>query len=266
MAAVALSPRNPRIREVRRLLQDGRLRKKSGLWVLEGHHLAEEAVKASLPVRLWVLTPQCARRDALQAGADARGEDSVLVSEETFAGLSDTRTPQGVLCVVEAPDWDAARVLGGAGPVVALDGIQDPGNLGTLVRSAEAAGASGLLLGRSCVDAGNGKALRASAGSLLRLPVVAVDDLPNLLKESGAPVYSTSGHGGTPYDEVDLAKPFVLLIGQEGRGLSSEALAASTLTLTIPMVGSVESLNAATAASVILFEALRQRRQKLRSS
>jgi TrmH family RNA methyltransferase len=245
-------------------LGDPKARREEGLWVAEGSHLAEEILRDNLPVRLWIFSersevPGSALRH-LRTLAAERGQQALVVSDESFRGVSDTRTPQGVLCVVEAPVWSSHQIFARAGPLLALDAIQDPGNLGTLARSTEAAGGAGLLLGGSAVDAGNPKALRASAGSLLRLPTASFDDLAVEVRESGRTIYATTGSGGRPYDEVDLVRPFILMVGQEGRGLSPELVAIAEFQLTIPMVGEVESLNAATAASVILFEAARQRR------
>ncbi|NTU59719.1 MAG: RNA methyltransferase, partial [Deltaproteobacteria bacterium] len=157
MAEPVASPRSSRVREVRRLLRDPAARREAGLWVLEGPNLAEEALRSGLPVRLWVFAEGGGAAGDLRAAASARGQESVVVSGEAFRGLSDTRSPLGVLCVVPAPRGTEEELFRRPGPVVALDGVQDPGNLGTLARSAEAAGAAGLLLGPSCVDAGNPK-------------------------------------------------------------------------------------------------------------
>ena len=259
-----VSRRNPRVRWVRRLQSEPKARREEGVWVVEGSKLAAEALSARLRVRLWVFAQ--GRVDSrpevgeLLAAAAGQGHEVLLVPDDVFRGLSDTREPQGVLCVVGAPSWTPADVAGGSGPLVALEGLQDPGNLGMLARSAEAAGAAGLLLGPETADPGNPKALRASAGSLLRLPTVAVDDLASEAFARGREVYALTGTGGVVYDQADLARPCLFLVGQEGRGLSPGLLARCSARLTIPMEGSVESLNAATAASVILFEAFRQRR------
>jgi TrmH family RNA methyltransferase len=200
------------------------------------------------------------RAAAVREGIRRRGDAVLEVGRSLMRKLSDTETPQGVLCVVEAPRWTAEEVLRGPGPTVVLDRLQDPGNLGTIVRSAEAAGASGVLLTPGCVDPGNPKALRASAGSLLRLPTAAASDVVSAIRGSGRSLIATTGRGGKPYDAVDLVSPLALIIGQEGSGVSDALSAAADLRVTIPLGGRVESLNAAAAATVILFEAARQRR------
>lgn len=223
-------------------------------------------MQEALAVRLWIYA-QGLRERAEWGGEGGmapwlRDEEAVCVTDATFRSFSDTRAPQGLLCVFQAPRWQADRLLAADGPILALDGVQDPGNLGTMARSAEAAGAGGLLLGRATVDPGNPKALRASAGSLLRLPSTAVGDLGAAIKDTGRAVVAAAGRDGIPYDEADLTGPFLLLIGQEGRGLSPDLLRCSDLRVSVPMAGRAESLNAATAAAVILFEAARQRRAR----
>lgn len=263
MSSPPLSARNARIRWFRRLAADPKARRAEGLWVAEGVRLAEEVLRAGMPVALWVVAQGWGRegRDAALRGvAEGRNDPWVEVEPHVLASLADTRSPQGVLCAFRAPAWSLGDVTAGAGPVLVLDRLQDPGNLGTLARSAEAAGAAGLLLAPGSVDPGNPKALRASAGSLLRLAHAASDDPLRTLRAAARAVATTALAGGVPYTEADLRKPFALLIGQEGSGVSRELAEAADLVLTIPMAGQVESLNAATAASVILFEAARQRR------
>lgn len=266
MIPAPVSRRNPHARWVRTLQTEPKTRREEGLWVVEGPRLVREALGARLTVRLWVFAEGRlgSRPDirALWEAAASSGQECVVVSDDAFRGLADTREPQGVLCVVEMPRWAPADFEGVPGPVVVLDGLQDPGNLGTLARSAEAAGAAALVLGRETADPGNPKALRASSGSLFRLPFLAVDDVQGVLEGSGRNVYGTTGRGGVPYDQVDLSRPFFLLVGQEGRGLSPELVSRCSRLVTIPMGGGVESLNAATAAAVLLFEAGRQRRAR----
>lgn len=239
------------------------MRREQGFWIAEGVRLAEEVLRQGKGARLWVLAEGWGARDARAAAVceaiSRRGDEVVEVGAGLVRELSDTQTPQGILCAVEAPRWRAEDVFEGSGPVVLLDRIQDPGNLGTIVRSAEAAGAAGVLLTPGCVDPGNPKALRASAGSLLRLPVATVADPAASIREAGRLLAATSGRGGVPYHRADLTRPLALLIGQEGAGVAASLGGAADLTLTVPMAAGVESLNAAAAAAVILFEAARQR-------
>jgi len=261
---VLSSPDNQRLRWVRKLSGDRRARRKEGLWVAEGVRLAEEVLREGVAVRLWVLEEGWGagegREAAVRAEAQARGDEILEVRRGLLREVADTETPQGVVVAFRAPIWDAGQVLAGPGPIVVLDALQDPGNLGTIARTAEGAGASGLLLTPGSADPGSPKALRAAAGALLRLPTVQVDDPLSLLRQSGCAVFATAGAGGTPYDRADLSRPFALLLGQEGRGLSPELAGAADLLLTVPMASRLESLNVAATAAVLLFEAARQRR------
>jgi RNA methyltransferase, TrmH family len=262
-----VSPRNPRIRQVRKLLREPSARQAEGLWVCEGVHLAEEVLRWGGPVRHWVLSEGWGRtggrEEAVRRIAESRRDAILEIDVAAFRELAATRNPQGVLCVLQAPRWRAEDVLSRPGPVLILEALQDPGNVGTIARSAEAAGAAGVLVAGRGADPGNPKALRASAGSLLRLPVAATTEPLALARRSGRILVTTSSHEGVPLWAAALSKPFALLIGQEGAGISTEFRRAADLSLRIPMEGEVESLNAAAAAAVILFEAARQRREKV---
>ncbi|MDF1553511.1 MAG: RNA methyltransferase [Deferrisomatales bacterium] len=258
------SPRNERLRWLRRLLGDRRQRRREGVWVAEGLRLAEEVCAAGGEVFLWAVEESWEAGDeraaALLAAVTGRGDPVVRVQRGVLRELATTETPQGVLAAFAAPRWQLDDLRSARGPVVLLDRLQDPGNLGTIARVAEGAGAAGLALTPGTADPGNPKALRASAGALLRLPVVRVASPPQFLESVGLPVLTTSGAGGTPYDSAPLGRPFVLLLGQEGGGVSTELAAVADARITIPMAGGLESLNVASACAVILYEAARQRR------
>lgn len=263
---IVTSTANERLRWVRRLSGDRRARRREGLWVGEGVRLAEEVLREGLPTRLWVLEEGWGagggREGQVRAELEARGDEMLEVKRGLLRAVADTETPQGVVGVFAAPTWSAERVLAGEGPLVALDRLQDPGNLGTIARTAEGAGACGVLLGPGCADPGSPKALRASAGALLRFPAVRVEDPLALLLGTGRTLYATAGRGGAVYDQADLVRPFALLLGQEGGGLDPGWRGAADFLLTIPMAGRLESLNVASTAAVILFEAARQRRPR----
>jgi TrmH family RNA methyltransferase len=261
---VIASIRNDRLRRVRRLLEDRKWRAREGLWVTEGLRLAEEVLREEVVVRLWVIEEgwgtAVAREGELRKQVEGRGDEILTLQRGLLLQVASTQHPQGVLAVVESPCWSVADVFARGGPVVVLDRVQDPGNLGTLARSAEAAGASGVLRTRATVDPGNPKALRASAGSLLRLPSAEVQDPVAAVRAAGLQVMAAEGRAGVPYDHVDLTAPFALLLGQEGSGLSGPLARTADITLTVPMAGRAESLNVAATAAVVLFEAARQRR------
>ncbi len=263
MPDVVTSVRNDRLRRVRRLAESRRARHEAGLWVVEGVRLAEEVLAGGRPARLWVVEAGAAGRDERLAAAvdrlQGRGDAVLRVKRGLLREVADTRSPQGIVGVVAAPSWALSDVVAGSGPVVVLDRVQDPGNLGAIARTAEAAGAAGLLLAPGSVDPGNPKAVRASAGSLLRLPAAVSDDPVAALHRSGRTVWATAGRGGTPCYAADLSAPFGLVLGQEGQGVAPGLAARADGRLTVPMAGRVESLNVAATAAVILFEAARQR-------
>ncbi|GAB4277656.1 MAG: RNA methyltransferase [Deferrisomatales bacterium] len=264
--AVICSSGNERLRWVRRLAESRKARRREGLWVAEGVRLAEELVARGLPVRLWLVEEgwgrEGGRAGTLRSRVEQGGAPLLEVRRGLLCQIADTQHPQGILAVFEAPRWREGDVLGGSGPVVILDRLQDPGNLGTIARTAEAAGAAGLLLLPGTADPGNPKALRASAGSLLRLPVARAGESGEPWRRGGRRVLAAAGRGGIPYDRLDLAEPFALVLGQEGSGVSPALLARADQLVTVPMEGAVESLNVAATAAAILFEAARQRRQK----
>jgi len=255
---------NERLRWLRRLVGDRKLRRREGLWVAEGVRLAEEVVASGLAPRLWVWEAgweaKGPREARLAAGVAQRGEAQMRTRRGLLRELTTTHTPQGIWVAFAAPTFQTADFGAENGPVVVLDQLQDPGNLGTIARVALGAGAAGLALTPGTADPSNPKALRASAGALLRLPVVKIDAAAEWLGSLRLPVLSTSGVGGTPYESLELGGKFALLLGQEGAGLSPELAALATAHVTIPMAGGLESLNVASAAAVLLFEAARQRR------
>lgn len=263
MGTAVTSPYNDRLRWARKVCRDRRARRREGVWVAEGLRLCEEVARGRGPVRLWVIEQGWGsegREAQLREEIERRGDPVLELRRGLLNEIAGTRTPQGVLCLLEAPGWDLSEVFRSDRPVVVLDRVQDPGNLGTIARAAEGAGVSGLLLTPGTADPGNPKALRASAGSLLRLPAVVAVDPASTLRERGLTLVATAGKGGVAYERADLAGAFALLLGQEGGGVSDALARAADLQVTIPMSGGLESLNVAAAAAVILFEAARQRR------
>ena len=231
---------------------------------LEGAHLLEEAIRAGLRLRAVVFSQSAgdlARKLLPQLGAHV---DTLVVPDEVFASAVATETPQGVAALVKLREFSLEDVLRSSeGLIVVAAGLQDPGNLGTLLRSAEAFGAAGVLLGERTVRHFNPKAIRASAGSVFRLPVVQVELEGALatLRARGVRLLATSSHKGTRLDEADLSGAVAILIGNEGAGLPRGVLASTDGVLAIPHSPRVESLNAGIAASIVLYEAARQRRR-----
>jgi TrmH family RNA methyltransferase len=196
--------------------------------------------------------------EALLAGLGPAGEGAWPVSEGVLAACADTETPQGVLAVVPFVDL-APR----PGLALVVDGVRDPGNLGTILRSAEAAGAGQVLLAPGTVDVYNPKVVRGAMGAHFRLPVAALDWRAIAGRVAGRAVWLADAAGGVTYDAVDWRQPSALIVGGEAEGAGEEAAALGQGRVSIPMAGGTESLNAAMAATVILFEVARQRRQEV---
>ena len=200
----------------------------------------------------------------LLAGA-ARSSAIEVLSDTVFDYVSDTRTPQGILCIVKQMAYTLETVAGGELPhIVALDHLQDPGNLGTIFRTAEGAGVTGIIMDRECVDIYNPKTIRSTMGSIYRMPFCYARKLSEAVKflnERGIKTYAAHLEGMCDYDEENYCRPCAFLIGNEGNGLTKEIADLADTYIKIPMKGQVESLNAAIAASVLMFEAARQRRK-----
>jgi TrmH family RNA methyltransferase len=213
-------------------------------FLLDGIKLAQEARQAGLV-------------EALIVAGDAESfcaDDCAVYELPRFMveNLARTKTTQGVIAVCRYPEPAKADALGER--VVALDGLQDPGNVGTIIRTADAAGMTGVFLGEGCADPFGDKAIRSAMGSAFRMKICGGNIAEYLarLKERGASVY-VSAMEGKPFREMKPAEPWVLVIGSEGRGVSQEAVALATETVSVPMKGKAESLNAAVAAGILMF-------------
>jgi RNA methyltransferase, TrmH family len=279
LISIVQSRQNARVRELRAAFARSP-RDPSDVIAIEGEHLLSEALRSGLRLRTVFVRSEPDRRDAslrlLERLALPGPVPIVSLNPAVFASAVDTESPQGVAALVEPPRFSLAEALGKsdtpaalparANPLVVITAaLQDPGNFGSLVRSAEAFGASGVIALPGTVDVWNGKALRASAGSAFRVPIVQEKAAPafTALTERGIPVLAAvaaTGHDHTiPCSQFDLTLPAALLIGNEGSGLSHDLLERCDARIAIPMPGPVESLNAAVAASILLYEAARQR-------
>ena len=179
------------------------------------------------------------------------------VSDDAFDSVAETVTPQGVLALVKMPEHTAAELSGSGKNLLLLETLQDPGNLGTILRTAEAAGIGGIILSADSVDAFSPKTVRATMGAVFRVPFVYVSDFAQTvlgLKENGYTVYAAHLQGSVPYDEPDYKGSCAVMIGNEGNGLSDEATALADVRIRIPMEGKAESLNAGVAAALMMYE------------
>ena len=265
-----LSANNPRIASLRRLSGRRKARLEAGRFVIEGPVPIAELLAAGADLdELYVDLEQWAQVDdrsplrSVVRDADISGVPVWGLTASVFASVSDTNSPQGALALALRTVSPISEVSALDGPVLVLVDISDPGNAGTLVRAAEAAGCAGVVFAGSSTDPFGPKAVRAAAGSIVRLPIAeasAVAMVLNELRASGRSLVATVVDGGVAPEATDLSVPVAILIGSEAHGLSSEVISACTATITIPMEPAAESINAAMAGAVVLFEAARQRR------
>jgi RNA methyltransferase, TrmH family len=233
-----------------------------GFCATEGVKNIEEAIRSGLKFQAVVFSDSAAQNADRVLGQLRANVEKVVVDDETFRSVVETESPQGVAALVQFKSFTIEDALFGDAPlVVVVAGVQDPGNLGTIVRSAEAFGASGVLLAEGTVSRFNPKVVRASAGSVFRLPCVASKFAGMLepLRTRKMRLVGTSSHQGKPASEMDLRHGLALLIGNEGSGLSPAIMKSLDEFVSIPHKSGVESLNAGMAASILLYEASRQR-------
>lgn len=248
------SSANEKIKRIRALNAQARARREQGCFVAEGLRLVREIPKEAIE-ELYVSASFAAQEPSLSANAE-------VVEDALFSRICDTKGPQGILAVARMPRFQMADLCRDVPLILVLEHIQDPGNLGTMIRTAEAAGATGVLLDGQCADLFSPKVVRATMGGIFRVPHVIADDLYQTLEEltaSGIRLFAAALGGATVYTQAGLDGAAAFLIGNEGNGLSERALAIADHALRIPMEGEVESLNAAVAAALLLYEAHRQR-------
>jgi TrmH family RNA methyltransferase len=235
---------------------------------IEGLRIVEEAIRSSLRLRSIFFKESAqnlAERLLPQIGAHV---DTLLLPDKLFDAAVPSESPQGVAALVRVKQFSLTDILERVqiGPVVVLVGLQDPGNLGTILRSAEAFGSAGVVLGEGTVSPLNSKVIRASAGSIFRLPVITaktsggMEEISRRLRAQSVRLIATSSHKGTPLDQANLTEPVAVFIGSEGAGLSRTVLGQADELVAIPHTSQVESLNAGVAGSIVLYESARQRR------
>jgi TrmH family RNA methyltransferase len=270
VAPTPLAASNQRLASLRRLSGRRRARLDAGRFVVEGPVAVREVLDAGVvldelyvDVDAWAEAGPGSPLRAAAEVADAAGTPVWSLPSGVLAKVSDTVAPQGLLAVAPRRTLTVAEACAGPGPVLVLVDVADPGNLGTLVRAGEAAGVVGLVVAGAGTDPFGPKAVRAAAGSLLRMAVAEVADPVAALAAvaaTGRAVVATVAAGGAAPEEIDLTVPLAVLVGSEAHGLPDAVAGAATARLTIPLAAPVESLNAAVAGAVVLFEAARQRR------
>jgi len=257
------------VKELRKAFAHGEA-SPDGVFAIEGFRIVDEAIRSGLRFQAVFFSSSAeakAERLLPQIGSHV---ETVILPDKLFAGAVPSDTPQGVAALVRGKNFDLDDVLArsATGPVLGIAGVQDPGNLGAILRSAEAFSASGLLLGEGTVSPFNSKAVRASAGSVFRLPLAKIAICPSLaqIRQHGLRLIATSSHKGTPLPQADLTSPLAVFIGNEGAGLPRDLLSQMDETVIVPHSTKVESLNAGVAASIVLYEISRQRTARPLSS
>jgi len=259
---IVQSKQNPRLKQLHRALAQPACAA-GELAAIEGPNLLAEALRAGL--RIHTVFAAQGFEQLLDRLPLAPETEVLLLSRQLLDAALATVTPQPVAALVEPPEWTWASLVGSSHAavplLVVLAGLQDPGNLGTIVRSAEAFGATGIVSLPGTVSAWNPKAVRASAGSVFRMPLVAesAGECLQQLRAAGIRILAATAAAGQSDNLADLVGPVAILIGNEGNGIPADLAALADATITIPCPGLVESLNAAVAASVLLYEASRQR-------
>ena len=284
------SSSNEKIKRIRLLTTKASARKEEGVFVAKGTKLVTEApadkikeicVSESCLETLGIAVDAQGKAVGLQSAflrlAEALPDDAVIrLPDHVFEKISTMKTPQGMLAVMDAPEYSFEDICGAdagqsainrqvAPLILVLEDIQDPGNVGTIFRTAEAAGVSGIILSESSADPLSPKTVRSTMGAIFRVPFIVSDDMPGMVKKlesRGITCYAARLDESAEYDKCKLDEPCALLIGNEGNGLSKEITEAASHGIYIPMSGKTESLNAAISASILAYEARRQRCSK----
>jgi len=257
------SRQNARVKELRRSFAEA-APNEQGEVAIEGLRLVEEALRSGLRLGTVFFSEAARERTHKLLPQLSAHTEALLLPDDVFASAVPSEAPQGIAALVRPKTFTLDSAFVPAPPLLVLTaGLQDPGNLGVILRSAEAFGATGLLLGEGTVSLWNWKAVRASAGSLFRLPAAKAELSQALeeIKSRGVRVLATSSHKGTPIAEADLRGAVALLIGNEGSGIPKDVVARADEIVAIPQSPRVESLNAGVAASIVLYEAARQRKR-----
>ena len=253
---------NAQVKQVCAYVQKAKERRKDHIFVVEGPKMFEEA-PADRIYKVYATKSFCDKHTTDGMGTKLKETGFEVVSDEVLAKMSDTKTPQGVLCLVKWPEYSLDDLLlKRNGVFVVLEDLQDPGNLGTIIRTGEGAGIAGVIMSGNTVDIFNPKTIRATMGSIYRVPFVYVQNISDAIEKLQAAditVYAAHLKGEQYYDAFDYTKGSAFLIGNEGNGLKEETALLADTYVKIPMAGQVESLNAAIATTLFMYEAARQR-------
>lgn len=261
------SANNQQMKAVSGLLKKAKERREQNSFVVEGPRMAFEApkkwVKHIYVSEHFISVPE--NKEKLESYCAGQKFRYDVAADSVLRQVSDTQTPQGILAVIDIPHYELEDLLTENSHLLILESVQDPGNLGTMIRTGEGAGATGIIMNRTTVDLFNPKTVRATMGSLYRMPFYIAENLGEtmrILQGRGIHLYAAHLKGTLSYDDPDYTLPTGFLIGNEGNGLSDEIADLADTYIRIPMEGQVESLNAAISATLLMYECSRQRRRK----
>lgn len=258
MKDIITSTKNERLKNIAQLLKSKKERTEQKRFVIEGDRIVLD-LAATRPKSIFEVY---ASEDYLSEAGTLFNELGIpffVVKTQVFNEICDTVTPQGILAVVNQPEYSYEEVVKASDSLrlLLLEDIRDPGNLGTMIRTAEAAGIDGIIMSRGTVDIFSPKVTRATMGSLFRIPFIYTDDLPGTVRclaEDGVVTYAAYLHGGTDYRKVTYDRKAAVMIGNEGSGLTEDAVSAAGFRVFIPMSGQIESLNASVAGAILMYE------------
>jgi TrmH family RNA methyltransferase len=244
------SVNNPKVKQWRKLLTK-KERDKSESFIVEGFHLVEEALKQGEQILEIIVSDQV----GLPPRWDVNSTPVTLVTEEISKLLTETETPQGIYAICRVPSKNSEIMAEEGKTFLLIDAAQDPGNLGTMIRTADAAGIDAVIVGHGSVDIYNSKVLRSAQGSHFHLPIIRdnLHEWIQKLAEKNIPIYGTALEGASAYTDISSGKSFALIVGNEGNGVAKDLLASTTANLYIPIFGKSESLNVAVATGILLY-------------
>lgn len=256
------STANKQVRRVANLVKKARARREEGLYVVEGLRMCRELSPDQ--TEILYLSESFLKEEEHRKLTE--GFTWETVSDQVMKVMADTQSPQGILALVRRREWTLEEILERPGTplLMVLETVQDPGNLGTILRAGEGAGITGLIMNTGTADIYNPKVIRSTMGSIYRVPFVYAEDLGeacSMIKKRGIRLFAAHLEGSEEYDRENYTGPCGFLIGNEAKGLTEETAALADARIRIPMAGQVESLNAAVAASILMFETARQRRR-----
>ena len=262
------SNKNQQVKNLTALIKKNKERKSQGVYVVEGPRMFYEAPKSDL-VKAYLSQTFYEKMEDKNI---LDGMDMEILRDDVYEYVSDTKTPQGVMCIMKQKGYKVSDIIESTVSgdcekkpqfLMLIENLQDPGNLGTIIRAAEGAGVSGVIMSPNTVDIYNPKTIRSTMGAIYRVPFAYAEDFNasmSMVKSAGIKIYAAHLRGQKSYDECELDKPTAFIIGNEGNGITDETARAADELVIIPMLGKVESLNAAVAATILMYETARQRR------